>query len=87
MDEIEPFPEMAPGARLKKWRLERGLKAADVAAKIESTRQAVSRYESGRRPKQPYLDRITVMTDGEVTGSDWQGKEAAHVVARRQASA
>ncbi len=72
---------------LKKWRLERGLSAAAVGRKIGCTRLSVDRYEGGRMPKQPYLDRIVVMTDGAVTGSDWLGKEAADVVAKRQASA
>jgi transcriptional regulator with XRE-family HTH domain len=72
---------------LKKWRLKRNLSAAEVGRKIDCTRLTIDRYEAGRMPKQPYLDRIVVMTDGEVTASDWLGKEAADVVAKRQASA
>lgn len=73
---------------LKKWRVAHNLSPAEVGQKIGCTRLSVNRYESGRRrPKQPFLDRIVVMTDGEVTASDWLGKEAADVVAKRQASA
>jgi transcriptional regulator with XRE-family HTH domain len=82
-------PKTAHGksASLKKWRLKRNLSAAEVGRKIDCTRLTIDRYEAGRMPKQPYLDRIVVMTDGEVTASDWLGKEAADVVAKRQASA
>jgi transcriptional regulator with XRE-family HTH domain len=72
---------------LKKWRVERNLSSAEVGKTIGCTRLSIDRYEAGRMPKQPYLDRIVVMTDGEVTASDWLGKEAADVVAKRQASA
>lgn len=71
----------------RKWRIKQGLTVAEVAAKLMSTRQAVFRYEAGRPPRQPFLDRIVVITDGAVTASDWLGKEAADVVAKRQASA
>jgi transcriptional regulator with XRE-family HTH domain len=72
---------------LKKWREERNLSSADVGRMIDCTRLSIARYEEGRNPKQPFLDRIVVMTDGEVTANDWLGKEAADVVAKRQASA
>ena len=72
---------------LKKWRVERNLSSAEVGRLIGCTRLSIDRYEGGRMPKQPYLDRIVVMTDGAVTASDWLGKEAADVVAKRQASA
>ena len=71
---------------LKKWRVKRGLGPAEVGREIGCTRLSVDRYEAGRMPKQPYLDRIVVMADGEVTANDWLGKEAADVVAKRQAS-
>lgn len=71
---------------LRKWRLERSLRPAEVAQRIHCARQTVFRYEAGRVPDQPFLDRIVVMTDGAVTANDWLGKEAADVVAKRQAS-
>ncbi|WP_352499393.1 helix-turn-helix transcriptional regulator [Mesorhizobium sp. M0058] len=85
MEEVEQSSELAPGARLKKWRVERNLQSAEVGRRIDTTRPSIARYEAGRMPKQPYLDRIVVMTDGEVTANDWLGKEAADVVAKRQA--
>lgn len=73
---------------LKKWRLARKLSSAGVGRMIGCNRVTIERYEAGvRTPRQPYLDRIVVMTDGAVTASDWLGKEAADVVAKRQASA
>lgn len=62
------------------------MKPVDVAKRIKCKRQTVFRYEAGRMPDQPFLDRIVVMSDGELTANDWLGKEAADVVARRQAS-
>lgn len=53
------------------------------ARKIDVTYQTVWRYERGRMPQQPFLDRIVIATDGAVTGDAWLGKEAADVVARR----
>lgn len=72
---------------LKKWRTENNRASAQVAECIQCTRPSIDRYESGRMPKQPYLDRIIIMTGGAVTANDWLGKEAADVVAKRQASA
>ena len=72
---------------LKKWREERNLSAAEVGRKIECTRLTIDRYEAGRMPKQPYLDRIVVMCDGDVTANDWLGKEAADVVSKQQGPA
>lgn len=77
----------AQDSSLKKWRQAHGLKIGDVAKRIECSRQAAFRYENGRMPAQPFLDRIVVMADGEVTANDWLGKEAADVVEKRQASA
>ncbi|MDG4887625.1 helix-turn-helix transcriptional regulator [Mesorhizobium sp. WSM4887] len=73
--------------QLTKWREELNLSAADVGRMIDCTRLTVDRYEAGRMPRQPYLDRIVVMTDGEVNANHWLGREAADVVARRPASA
>ena len=73
---------------LKNWREERNLSAAEVGRSIDCTRLSIDRYEAGRMPKQPYLDRIVVMTEGAVTANDWLGKEAADaVVAKRQSPA
>ncbi|MDG4874139.1 helix-turn-helix transcriptional regulator [Mesorhizobium sp. WSM4935] len=73
--------------QLTKWRLDRNLSTADVGRMIDCTRLTVDRYEAGRMPRQPYLDRIVVMSDGEVNANHWLGKEAADVVARRRAPA
>ncbi|PBB80205.1 hypothetical protein CK218_16445 [Mesorhizobium sp. WSM3879] len=73
--------------QLTKWRLDRNLSAADVGRMIDCTRLTVDRYEAGRMPRQPYLDRTVVMSDGEVNANHWLGKEAADVVARRRAPA
>ncbi|OBQ84677.1 hypothetical protein A9K71_21820 [Mesorhizobium sp. WSM3873] len=67
--------------------MDRNLSAADVGRMIDCTRLTVDRYEAGRMPRQPYLDRIVVMSDGEVNANHWLGKEAADVVARRRAPA
>lgn len=73
---------------LKKWRSLRNMKAGDVGERIGCSRQAVLRYEARTRVPTPIvIERIVVMTDGEVTANDWLGKEAADVVAKRQASA
>ena len=72
---------------LKNWREQRDLSSADVGRLIDCTRLSIDRYEAGRMPKQPYLDRIVAMTDGAVTANDWLGKEAADVVAKRQSPA
>lgn len=71
---------------LKKWRQQRNLQPAEVGRRIECTRQSIARYEAGRMPDQPWLDRIVVMTEGAVDANAWLGKEAADVVASRQAS-
>lgn len=73
--------------QLTKWRLDRNLSTADVGRMIDCTRLTVDRYEAGRMPRQPYLDRIVVMSDGEVNANHWLGREAADVVARRRAPA
>ncbi|RWI26126.1 MAG: XRE family transcriptional regulator [Mesorhizobium sp.] len=73
--------------QLTKWREERNLSAADVGRMIDCTRLTVDRYEAGRMPRQPYLDRIVVMTDGEVNANHWLGREAADVVAQCRTSA
>jgi transcriptional regulator with XRE-family HTH domain len=72
---------------LKSWRLGSELTPSEVGERIGCARQTVFRYEAGRMPDQPFLDRIVIMTDGAVTANDWLGKEAADVVAKRQASA
>lgn len=69
------------------WRKSRDLLTADVAKMIPCTRAAVGRYEAGRTPRQPIMDRIVILTEGAVTANDWLGKEAADVVASRQARA
>lgn len=71
---------------LTKWREEKGLTASDVGKSISCSRTTVDRYENGSRsPRQPYLDRLVILTDGAVDGNAWLGKEAADVVAKRQA--
>lgn len=73
--------------RLKEWREKRGLKIREAADGVGCSRQAWFRYENGRMPVQPFLDRIIIIAGGDVTANDWLGKEAADVVAKRQASA
>lgn len=70
---------------LTAWRKSRGISLADIARQIDCTRPVVGRYEAGRTPRQPFMDRIVILTEGAVTANDWLGKEAADVVAQRQA--
>lgn len=61
--------------------------AKEFARRIDATYQSVCRYQRGRMPRQPFLDRIVIVTGGAVTADAWLGKEAADVVARRDLAA
>lgn len=75
-----------PEHPLRRWRKAGGHSITDVARSLRCSRLTVYRYEGGRVPRQPFMDRIVVLTDGAVDASAWLGKEAADVVATRPAT-
>lgn len=73
---------------LTRFRKANNLELEDVARRLGVTRATVSRYETSQRvPRQPHLDALVILSDGEVDGNSWLGKEAADVVAKRRARA
>lgn len=80
--------------QLELWRKAKGLSRANLGSKIGVTAMTIRRYERGRvpgdKPRMPPLDdlnRLVLLTGGEVSANDWLGKEAADVVAKRQPAA
>lgn len=69
---------------LKKWRDANNVLPGEMGEKIGCARPSVYRYEAGRMPEQPFLDRIVILTDGEVTANDWLGAKALRAVAKRR---
>lgn len=72
--------EGRPGYPLQAWRQRENVSAADLAAEIRVTKFTVARYEMGRMPKQPFLDRIVIATNGEVTANAWLGEKAIRAI-------
>lgn len=59
--------------RLKKYRIESGLKAVQIAEKIGVSKGAYSRYEGGTRiPRPATIDKIEKVTGGKVQYKDFR---------------
>lgn len=65
---------------LKAYRTRRRISCEKFAGRINVSAMTIRRYEAGRMPAQPYLDRIVIRTGGEVTANDWLGEQAAEIV-------
>lgn len=64
--------------KLKFWRKALDLTQEQAADRLEVTQQAYSRYESGRVPKKPVMDRIIERTKNDpvpLTPNDFYGVE------------
>lgn len=57
--------------RLKRWRLDRKLTQAELAAQIGVTVSAVCNYEKGRVPVWPVVLKIIEVTKGKVREGDF----------------
>lgn len=67
---------------LKQWRVAQGFSYAKVASILRCRRETVQKYENGRTPQQPFLDRIVVMTNGVVNANSWLGQDAKMIIRR-----
>jgi transcriptional regulator with XRE-family HTH domain len=58
-------------SKLKSWRETKGWSQAKLGEQVGVSSVAIGRYEAGRVPEPPVLQKLIDISEGQVTANDW----------------